>query len=497
MTFLLSIFLCFALAFSGTGTLPAEPEAATTWTVRSISLDNGTETYTIDPELRLTTAIGAEKADLHFEIDSGNRALIPVSAELTSDELRFSMGNGGRAYTLTNEEFLRLADIDPEDLQVLTVVGDFFTSYGALLGSVYGDEQQAAVYSKAVFQAMINACSGDFEQVEIELNGETVEAQRAELNMTFDATFKLLDELRACGIEPMEKLMDSMLALCCQATETEYADFASLAAEIDEDIDFSMPMTVTFAAADDLAYCLMECDFAVEDSTAQMREEVTYDGEWTIIEATMDMINLSPDTDASYVISAQMAGPLNAPTSVHVSYDIVMTSEVQIVYEAEDADDDAEIAADPDSFIDQTEIHMTFDSAATDGLNDAQFVVNFQELIDDEEQSSGVFHLASAQRREDDGSVTADVTIRFLGEDSEVGISFELNRAEAAPADYFDGLKMYELTAEEFYNADDEPSELMSALQNDATLMALDAMQLTADESVQALVSGVQSIGID
>ena len=495
MNFILSIFLCFALAFSGTGALPAEPETATTWTVRSISFDDGTESHSIDPELRLTTAVGAEKADLHFEIESGSRALLPVSVELTPDELRFAISGGKHAYSLTNEEFLRLADIDEEDMRLLIIVGDFLTSYGALLGSVYHDQEQAMAYSQATYDALLTACGSSFEPVEIERNGETLEAQRAELVLTVDATFQLLDGLRACGIEPMEQLMDSALALCGAAAGVEYADFAALAAEIDEEIDFAMPMTVTLAATDDEGYCLIESSFGVEDASMQLREEIVYAEEETNVEMTMDMTGLADNTNASYVIFAQMEGPLDAPTSVSMSYDIVMTSDVQIVYEAEETDDGAAVAAAPEGYTDRKEIHMTFDSDADNGLDDAVFVASFLEYIDDEEQSSGTFYLTATERSEDDGSVTADVALRFLGEDSEFGICFELNRSEDAPADLFDGRDVYELTAEELDNLDaEEPSDLMRALRNDASLLMMDAMQLSMDESIQLLVTGAQDV---
>ena len=487
MSFIVSIFLCFALAFSGTGTLPAEPETATTWTVRNVSFDNGTDSFTLDPEMRITTAVGGEKAGMHFEIESGDRVLLPVTAEFTKDTIRFAMSNGNSAYSLSNEEFAELMDLDEESAQVMTAIGDFFTSYGALLGSVYGDEEQAMACSQAVFAAMLDACGSAFEPVEIEFDGQTLEAQRAELTLTVDAAFKIMDGLRTCGMEPMEQMMDSILALCNLSGEAEYANFADLAAEIDGDTDFAMPMTVTFAATGDMVYCLMECDFGVEDTTAQMREEISFNGEETTVEMSMVMADLEPNnTTMVYLVSAQMQGPLNAPEAFHMNYDIVTTSVEQVVYEAEE-DEDAEVSggSEADSFTDQKVIHMTIDSIAEDGLNDMQFAVNYQEFYNEEELSSGVFQLTAAERREEDDSVTADVALNVYIEDEKFSLSFELNRAEAAPENYFDGLDVLEITAEDIEADGEEPSKLMSSLQNDAMRMVSDAMQLAAEESVQ------------
>ena len=491
MTFILSIFLCFALAFSGTGALPAEPETATIWTIRNVCLDTGDETFTLDPELRLTTAVGAEKVDMHFEIGSGESTLLPISAELTPDAFLFTLSNGGRAYSLSDEEFMNLAHIDEEDLRILNIVGDFFISYGALLGLVTGDEEQAAAYSQAVLDAVLEACGSEIETVEIEHNGETMEAQQAEIILTFDAAFKLMDELRGCGIDAMEQLMDAVLALCNLEAETEYADFAALAGEIDEDIDFSMPLTITIAEDGDVAYGLVECDYDMEAVSMRMREEINYDGTYTTVDMTMDMTGIEPnDTSASYVISAQMAGPMNAPEAIHMDYDIVITSDVSVVYEAEDVND---LPANADNvektYVDQNEIQMTLDFVADDGLSNAQFAVNFQEIFDDEVLSSGIFYITTAERRETNGSVTADVTLGLLAEDEEFGLTFELNRAEAAPVDYFAGLDLYEFSEEGLDSDSDMPSALQAALMADASQLTLDVIQLSSDPSIQALMN--------
>ena len=554
MSFILSIFLCLALAFSGTGALPAEPESATTWTVRNLSFGDGTDSIALDPELRLTAAVGEEKVGLHFEVGSGKRALLPVSAEITNDEVLFAMSNGKHAYSMSAEEFALMADLDGNE-EILAILSDLFTSYGALLGTVYGDEEQATAYSRAVFAAMIDACGASLETVEVEVSGQTLEAQRMELTLDIDSALKLMDGLRACGVEPMERLMDSVLALCNLEEDAEYSDFADLAAEVDEDAEFAMPMTITFAAADELAYCLVECDYSMEDgSSAQMREEFSYDGEQSDMEMTMVVSDAEPNaTTAVYMISAQMQGPLNAPEAIHMNYDIVMTSATQVVYDVyedeyaddeyvedehvddeyvedehvedeyaedesaedesvedeysedeyaedehvedehvedeyaeDDAGEDAEVGASSvvDTFVDQKVIHMTLDSAAEDGLNDVQFAVNFREFFNGEDGGSGTFHLTAAERRAADDSVTADVALNVFSEGRKFNLAFELNRAEAALEDYFDGLDVIEFTADEINAYGEEPTELLTALRHDARRMAVDALQLALDESV-------------
>lgn len=506
MNLILSIFLSIALALSGTGTLPAEPETATTWTIRNIAFESEGESHAIQPELRFTTAVAAEKAAAHFEIGSDGRTLLPVSAQITPDELRFSLGNGGRAYSLTAEEFEKMTRLDEDNAQIMTIIGDFFTSYGALIGMVTGDEAQAEAYSVTVFNALLNACDSSLEPVEIEFDGKNVEAQRAELTLNFEAAFRLMDELRSCDIEPMRQLMDSVLAMCNLQSGAEYESFAELAAEIDEGIEYVMPLTITIAETEDSNYALLECDTDVEAANGpvsmRVREEIVITGDESTVEATATM-TLPNNTSADYVISAQMTGPLTAPESMHMSYDIAMDSEVQVYYEAEAEDADAEnveiATADgeddiappmvSETLIQRNEIHMTLDTVAEDGLDGVQFAVNFQEIFDGEEQSSGVFLVNSAERRESDESVTADVRVTLLSEDVEFGLSFELNRAETAPVDYFDGTDLYEFTSEALDGDDNGPSKLQAALTADASQLYLDVMQLASDESIQALAN--------
>ena len=168
MNFILSIFLCFALAFSGPAGLPAEPETATTWTIRNVTIYSGEEFFTLNPEARITTAAGQDKVALHFELENDGKALLPVSAEITPDALTFALKGGERAYTLSNAEFLEICGLDEEDVRILEVCGDLLTSYGGLLGLAYGDEEQMTAYGQAMIDATLDACGSEFTPAEIE-----------------------------------------------------------------------------------------------------------------------------------------------------------------------------------------------------------------------------------------------------------------------------------------------------------------------------------------
>lgn len=483
MSYIMSIILCIALAFSGVGTLPAEPETATTWTISGLTMSNGDESFTLNPSASITAAIGADRADFHFEIENGGKTLLPVSAEFSKDALRFALA-GGDAYSLSEADLMELMDIDPDTVAQLEIISDLFTSYGALIGLVCGSEEEAAAYSQALFTTLYESCEAAPETVEIEYDGETLSAEKAELSLTLDTCFALLDGLRDCGYEPMENLMDTLLVTMNLLNESDYADYATFRSKIDEDVNFALPMTVTLAQTDDLGYGLIECDFQVEDELSmQLREEITARGEQTGLSYTVEM-NTS-DSDANFVVTAQMTGPITAPTALHMDYDIATTTTNYIVYETEDEDGE-EAVEDDYTYTTDTTVHMTLDSNTTDGLGDARLDVTF-ETTEFDETTVGTVTMTATDRSEDDGSVTTDIAITVNADDEEFGLSFALNRAVAAFEDLFGDVETREITAADIKAADDAPSANISALMSDVMRLAADAMQLSSDESVQAL----------
>ena len=96
MNAILSFILCFAMILSPAGALPAQPETASTWTVSNLTISVGDESVTLSPEARLTTAVGMEEAQLHFELGSGERTLMPMSGAINQDGVRFTLGTGTR-----------------------------------------------------------------------------------------------------------------------------------------------------------------------------------------------------------------------------------------------------------------------------------------------------------------------------------------------------------------------------------------------------------------
>ena len=470
--FILSIFLCFALALGGTAGLPAEPETATTWTIRNVTLTDGTHSVTLNPAVKLTAAVGAEKAALRFEIDNGDATLLPMAAEVTPAAITFALSHGGRAYTVTEDALMEMGAFDEQDIQILNIVGELITGYGGLIGILSNGSEESLAYSQAVTEALLETCGGEFVPVEIEFDGQTLSAQQTEITLTYESTFALLDALRTCGFPELEAYLDKYLEIINYAGDFEYTDFSALAADLyEEGIDeFNLPMTITMAEAEDLEYALVECTFDVEDEASMvLREEVVSREEEINVDAVATLEGID-EISLNYVISCQMTGPRTAPTAVHMNYDMVMDTPVY----SEDGDGAPETQ--------RAEMHMLLEAVTEDELTNASLSFAFD--MDDE---NGVLGLSSVDRREEDGSVTADVEIILSGMDEMFGVTFELNRSEAAYEDFFAGAEIFEIDEDTFDDDSDETSPAEAALTADAMLLYLDVMQLSSDESILAL----------
>ena len=470
--FILSIFLCFALALGGTAGLPAEPETATTWTIRNVTLSDGTDSVTLNPAVKITTAVGAEQAALRFEIDREGDTLLPMAAKVTPDAITFALSDGGRAYTVTEDTLLKMGALNEEDIQILTVVSDAITSYGALIGVVSSGSEEALAYSQKVTEILLETCGGEFVPVEIEVEGQTLSAQQTVVTLTYESAFALLDALRTCGIPELDAYLDAYLQLINYMADTDYADFSSLAADLyEEDLDeFNFPMTITMAEEDGLEYALVECTFAVQDEAAMvLREEVVAREDETSIDAVITLEGVD-EISLDYVVSCQLTGPRTAPTAVHMNYDMVMETPVY----SEDGDGIPETQ--------RAEMHMLLEAVTEDELTNASLSIAF-----DMGDENGVIGLSSAERPEDDGSVTQEVMIIAVDSEDQIGISFEINRAEAAYEDFFAGAEIFEIDESTFDDDFDEISPAQMALISDVILLDSDAKQLASDESILAI----------
>lgn len=490
MNMILSIIVCIAMLCSGTGSLPAQPETATTWTVRNLTIGDDSGSVTLAPEARFTTAIGSERAQLHFEIANGEQILMPVSGEITADGARFALGDSGNAYTISDETLAEVMDLDEADAQLMDAFLKFFKDYSALLDKTANDETYALEYSDEAMAILLAAGDAAPEETEVEIDGTVYPAQRIRIDLDIPALLNMLDAMRSCGIPELEALMADCVELFNLAMAEEggepFTSFADLADEIGE-TDFSYPIDLTTVVQDDFFYEKMDLSMQLEDEVAlQASVEGVTRGDET--DMTMNMTVGADETTMNYDIDMQMTGPMNAPEKIHMDYAIRMQNNYTYDYDEGEGEEAITHSVESRS---EAVVRMVLDGGTVDGLENMTLnvttdVLNSSSTDGEEDYSYSeniAFDLKSEERAEADGSVTAAVSMTF-GVDGETGmISFDLNRAEGAPVDYFEGATEYAITA--FGDAEDPAYTMLAA---DALNFSADAMTLAADESVIELM---------
>ena len=492
MNAILSILVCFAMLFSGGAALPAQPEAATTWTLRNLTIATSDGSVTLSPEARLTAAIGSEAALVQFEVVNGDDVLLPMAGELTQDSVRFRLRDGGSVYSLSNDALLELMEFDDAGAQLMAQMVDYLNSYSALLSRTMGDASFQQELSQTMIDLLVSACGGAVEQVAVEIDGAEVPAERVELEITPESALDLLDGLASCGVTEVEDMLNSYMQLLTSATGEDYASLSDFTAEqralLAEEDAISVPMELTWTA-EGPGYLEAAMDFAIDDTSAV---QLSFSETSTEEKTSLDMIlsfaiddGMGSTNCMDFYMTEQVDGPLNAPEKVQLS----LVASSQNDWESEYEDEGV-----AHSFVSSSAMNLALDvnAAVVDGLEHATIDLTASQSSsydydgDVNSDESGLSaHISSDDRSEADGSVTSAVAMDVEADGENVQVSWELNRAEGMPVPSFDASKTVELRP----GSDDEQSTSdMLNLMSDAISVTSDALALSEDESVAAMM---------
>ena len=495
MNAILSILVCFAMLFSGGAALPAQPETATTWTLRNLSVTTDEGSVTLTPELRLTGALGSEAALMQFEVVNGDDVLLPMAGGLTQEGVRFRLCDGGSVYSLSSDALLELMGEDAEALLPLTYLADYLGSYTALLNRTLTDASYQQELSQTVIELFVSACGGTVEEITVELDGAEVPAQRVQLELTPEALLNLLDGFASCGVTEVEDMLNSYMQLLSSATGMYYASLSDFTAEqrelLMEEDAISFPMELTWTT-EGPAHAEIAMDFNVDETSAvQLSFSETYTDE----ETSLDMI-LSFATDdgmgntnqMDFHMTEQVDGPLNAPENVELHIEATSQNDWKSEYSEEG------VEAVVHSYVSSSAMNLALDvnAAVVDGLEHATIdlggIQRSSYTYDGDvntDESVLSAHISSDERSEADGSVTTAVAMDIDVDGETVQLSWELNRAEGAPVPSFDESKTVDLAE---ILREDEDSAASIAMMSDALKLSADATSLCADESVLAML---------
>lgn len=500
MNAILSIIVCFAMLFSGGATLPAQPETATVWTLRNLSVTTDEGSVTLNPELRLATAIGTESARMQFGIVNGDDVLMPIAGEITPDCLRFTMGNSGCVYTLTDEALMDSMEGDEMALKAFEYMADYTDSYAAMMTSMRSADFQWQL-TDMVLDLLIRSCGATPEPTTVEIDGQQLPAQRVHLDVTTDAMLDMLEGVASCGIPEVENMVASytllygaLLGEDCESMD-EFIAFLRAQIEADDALNVVYPMDLVYICGSELIYMDVKIDampgYTTTDSSASMQYAIlqipTDDG----LRAEMSMsFALDENGDVSqmdFSMSELVTGPVDDPQSAELHAELTMKDSWAI-----SVSDYDELPPSDSTFNDEVSLVMDLSAFVEDGLEhstlDISGNIRSSTTFDGEESmdedSYLRMHITSDDRPEDDGSVTSAVVID-LECDGEAGvISYELNRAEGAPVPEFDESKSVDLVklleSEEF-----DPAIL--GFTADVSLISSDVAKLSTEESMIAM----------
>ena len=436
MNAILSILVCFAMLFSGGAALPAQPEAATTWTLRNLTIATSDGSVTLSPEARLTAAIGSEAALMQFEVVNGDDVLLPMAGELTQDGVRFRLCDGGSVYSLTNDALLELMGEDAEALLPLTYLADYLGSYTALLSRTMNDASFQQELSQTVIELLVSACGSAVEEVTVELDGAEVPAERVELEITPESALDLLDGLASCGVTEVEDMLSSYMGFLSAMMGENYTSLSDFTAEqralLAEEDAISIPMELTWTA-EDPAHVEIVMDFDVDDTSAvQLSVTSTSTDAGTDLDMTLSFAiddGMGNTNQMDFHMTEQVDGPLNAPEKVQLS----LVASSQNDWESEYEDEGV-----AHSFVSSSAMNLALDvnAAVVDGLEHATIDLTASQSSsydydgDVNSDESGLSaHISSDDRSEADGSVTTAVAMDVEADGENVQVSWELNRA--------------------------------------------------------------------
>lgn len=451
------------------------------WTIRNLKLDLGEEEIAFGPEIRVsidgeTDKEGAAtRSALHFEVGMGDQALLPVTAELAGDAVNFTIGNGGKVYSLTAETMEEMiaeasdgslaSGLEPALIDSMEAM---FASMGELM-QLQNDKDFAkrqAELSAAVFEKMLGTKG---EETQVEIDGKKYKGTRYAGPFTMEGSYAALDAMRESNEPAIAKYAQSMLDLLNAASGSDCASFADFAAAnlaaVETEAAELGDMEVVLVYDKKLSYEKVNMTQALEGSEMTMTVEETMRGGESTAVMEMQMPDGSMTMNMNYGKEGFHADAAFSQSSASDMMGLYsMSSDTDVKFIADGARAEGLWSVDAD---------MTVEASST---------YDFGEEPVTENQTISL-KAGYTETREEDQSITgaASAVLNLGGGD--FGLSFELNRGKDAeiPALTGEGTEVLALTAE-------TDSEAFNQLGADAMQLLADVSQLATDEGVMKMV---------
>ena len=491
MNIILSLIVSIAMIFSGVSELPAVPETASVTTIRDITFTYGDETVELNPQLRFTGALGAQQADIGFEILLDDQVLMPVRGRIDGENVTFALSEDGKAYTVSDDAIAESIGLNDAGINEMLKLYTEAISLLPALSSASADQEMTELLLNSWLK------DGELEMVEVDLDGESLLAKRYDMEISIADVIAGLDVLQQSKIEAVRDYARIMLEFVNMAAEGEFeaADFASLADLLPEEAkEVSLPMEIIIGSEDGMLYEQAYVSTEVEGMVIDVNALSTVKGDAFTME--MDFYMGNEETYMNYAVSAWR----EEDGSGSISYDVSSGSTYSYDIENEDG------TIETQEHGDDTYMYVAADFwPVEDGLMSGSFSMNVSNSgVNGDYSNETIFTLAGdeSQVLEEDGSISTDCYFTLVIQqgnqdgmlaDEIVEFSCQINQASVPFEDAFAGREMMELTAADLRGETD--STAINSITADALAFTADAMTLSVEESIMELVGMFEGAG--
>ena len=448
-----SLILALMVALSGGANVAEIPEVMDVLTLRNLALEvemfDEEAGIEFPMEFVLSSAVGSHEGVLHFEMhDADGSVLLPVSGRVLSDALQFVIGDSENAYGIyeqTLRDEMMLTEQDEQllggltDMVMYIVENEMMQNTDVQLSAmdvmcILADQKQLAAEETSVFY-------GDNEYP---AQKRSYTVTREEIDALVKAPPSGLSDAEREAVEAYA-LMDGYYKLMEAAYNSILQDYP-----VNFSLNFSdsVDVEITEAEVDGEAYRAVKQSYSMDDTDYEI-EYVTHGKRTRIGQRNVTEYEADGETVQNSMISEQVYdGSILAPEMI--SMVVMMQNHSEI-----------------DAYTTDNGMYISVTGGVSDGLWNIQGDASITEATNDGFNAESTMCLNYAEMPEVDGSKTGHFSLGMQVEGLlELGVSFDLNFAEAAYADFFEDREVIwleEMTEEQANALEDEWTETLEA----------------------------------
>lgn len=503
LAMLLSMFAC------------AEGDA---FTLRNVKLNLAGEEIVIGPAAVFS---GDDEDDgsakLHFELQNGENVYLPMTLQVeNTGDLRFSLGDSGRVYTVSLETLLGMLEFTEEDVQILALIEKVINVIDAL--DDWDPEDEDLQQLSVVLDRFFATCTNSEGQVgDVEICDKTFAGVSYKGAMSLTSMCSALDYMRTCGIQVYEDYTNLILDIYNMASGTQSASVEEWAkAQLQSNVSDTyvaeymntelVNMEFIFGGDENASGGRMTVDMEVEGEGVSFSYEMLDADDDEIVNVSFNVdvegalvnMNVHSDETATSVLMDWNVDDGYSVTTLNldvyaakqdddvVSFDAKMNMDTAESYESEDS-----------AYSYKTAVVLEGSGKEVNDLWNTNLTLttnNEYSYGADEEPYSATTTCSFdyVETDEADGSETASIALTMEEYGLQYGLSFEVNEADDVriadlPAS---GDNVYALTT----NTEDAAYALLSA---DAMGLYSDLLEVMADPGISTIVEMLSASDAD